>query len=111
VGPPPRGAWTVTPRVYRGSWGEDGPIAFVQVGDRIAALGSDPRVAAAVDWGTHARGTGLLARAILEHLLDDPLDVETHAPHLTELLASLPRDGFALREEEILGWLDAQVAA
>jgi hypothetical protein len=98
-------------RVYRGGWGEDGPIAFVQVGDRIAALGTDPCVAAAIDWGTHARGTGLLARAILEHLLDDPLAVEGHAPHLTELLASLPRHGFALSEDEILGWLEAQIAA
>jgi hypothetical protein len=101
----------LTPCVYRGSWGEDGPIAFVQVGDRIAALGSDPCVAAAIDWGTHAQGTGLLARAILEHLLDDPVDVERHAPHLTELLARLPRQGFALCEEEILGWLEARVAA
>jgi hypothetical protein len=101
----------LTPRVYRGSWGEDGPIAFVQVGDRIAALGSDPCVAAAIDWGTPAQGTGLLARAILAHLLDEPLDVDRHAPHLTELLASLPRDGFALRDEEILGWLEAQMAA
>jgi hypothetical protein len=94
--------------VYRGAWGIDGRIAYLEDPTGITALAHDCEKARLFEWGTQSPGTVELAAAIVSDLVaKDSRRTASQAQirRLSELLAAMPHDGFALREGEIDRWI------
>ena len=93
--------------VYRGAWGEDGRLIYVD-----DAKGARPLLplpdALAAEWGTDAPRSMRLAQAILLDATDDPALAHRLAGSFSELLARLPSCGFALSSDEVLDWVTAE---
>ena len=95
------------PPVYRGAWGEDGRLVYIDdpAGPRPLLPMPD---ALAVEWGTDPRRSVCLAQAILDDATGDREVTDRLDGPFSELLARLPSHGFALSRDEVLQWVTAE---
>jgi hypothetical protein len=93
--------------VYRGAWGEDGRLVYIDEPGGARPLLPMPDAAAA-EWGTDARRSLCVAQAILHHATGDAELTDRLAKAFSELLARLPSHGFALSRDEVLEWITAE---
>ena len=93
--------------IYRGAWGEDGRLVYVD-----DAKGARPLLplpdALTAEWGTGAPRSLRLAQAILRDATGDPELAKRLGGPFSELLARLPTRGFALSRDEVLQWITAE---
>jgi hypothetical protein len=76
------------------------------VGPLHAAPGRPRPERAPYDWGAQVPGSERLAAALLYLATGAPLLTDAHAPdYACEVVARLPREGWALATEEVWRWL------
>lgn len=100
----------MTECVYRGAWGVDGRIAYVEGPTGISGLAHSCEKARLFEWGTHGPGTVELAAAIVSDLVAKERQRnagEAQIRRLSDLLAAMPHDGFALSAGEIDHWISS----
>jgi hypothetical protein len=97
---------------YLGARAADG-TGDVLVADAAGGHAPLPGAAAgACDWGAGAAGAAAaaLARAILAHASGDPEEAEALCAWFAQdVVARLPRPGFALAGPDVLAWIDHEV--
>ena len=95
------------PPVYRGAWGEDGRLVYIDDPAGARPLLPMPE-ALVVEWGTDPRRSECLAHAMLRDATGDPEVTVRLGATFSELLARLPSHGFALSRDEVLRWVTAE---
>jgi hypothetical protein len=94
--------------VYRGAWGIDGRIAYIDDGGTLRPILDGGDAVHVIEWGAPSVGCERLARAILQHATGDHRVAQAWGEGFAEVLSRFPHQGFALTHAEVLRWVEVQ---
>ena len=100
--------------VYRGAWGVDGRIVWVQTPDGPRSLGVHDTSVGLYgwqEWGTDAAACATLAETILRDATGDAEVAFRMRKSFATLLANFPASGFAISRQEVKRWFQTRNGA